>query len=164
MSCAEWQVRIAGEDAAALEHAAACVECSAFARELAANRDALAGVALSEAAAAAVRARVLSDIRRGRRWRWAWAFVPAMAILTGVLLVPTSTTIERPPDLSARLAPPAPAPAMDQVRPKLSPTRYKIRKRSQRPVMARTAPVHEIKLLTDDPNVVIIWLTDEGGS
>jgi hypothetical protein len=103
---------------------------------------------LPDAAVAAVRARVLAAVATPRRsaWRWAWAPALAAAVLLA-LLIPRPAGIAPPPSMAR-----APqAPPLVEVRA-VAP---------ERPRLARTklAVVHTefIKIMTDDPDVVILW-------
>jgi hypothetical protein len=112
---------------------------------------------------AAVRARVLAEIERGRgpRWGLAWGF--ALALAAAVLLVAVWT---RPPQSLVLPMPPAPvAPPMAQV--VRAPAAVQAPRRKQpRQVMVkadRPAEPMVVKLLTDDPDVIIYWITGTKG-
>jgi hypothetical protein len=109
---------------------------------------------------AAVRARVLSELGRERRpaWRWAWALA-VVAVVAAVAPMPHPAPVGqalRPaivPEATARVyGPAAPAPVA-VVGHRRRPSRHEGRPKGlphQEPVV--------IKLLTDDPNVVIYWI------
>jgi hypothetical protein len=103
---------------------------------------------LPDSAAAAVRARVLAAVKTPRRnaWRWAWAPALGAAALLA-LLIPRPAEIAPPPSMArAPQAPPVlEARATVPARPR--PARRK-------PVLVYT---EFIKLMTDDPDVVIYW-------
>jgi hypothetical protein len=106
----------------------------------------LPGAALTQ-----VRARVLGQVRPRRATWWRWSWVPALAAgLAVVTFVPRQQPPVEPPPLIAK----APA-AQPLIRP--APRRAK-------PV----PPIPETqfaRILTDDPNVVILWaLNSEGES
>jgi hypothetical protein len=108
-----------------------------------------------------VRARVLEAVRPKRRFAWLWA--AAVAVAAGVLLVWWTAPLRAP-------VPPLPALARSYPVLVLPPPerveQTKVRPHRPRPLVARAAekePLTVIKLLTDDPNVVIIWLVDKKG-
>jgi hypothetical protein len=130
---------------------------------------------------AAVRARVLAELGRERRplWRWTWvrglaAAVAVVAVMVAVTLIPRPKPVERGaptafvgPAPTVSVGPPAflvygPATPMIAVR-----TPIPVRRRPRALAQARQEgrpgglPHQEpvvIKLLTDDPNVVIYWI------
>ncbi len=88
-NCREWRERIAGDpdDSAAAQHSAVCDDCREFAKGL--------GEALAElreahseevppAVYAAVRARVLAELRPRRKWSWLWAVAGVAALVLGI--------------------------------------------------------------------------------
>jgi hypothetical protein len=106
---------------------------------------------LAPGAVEAVRKRVREQIEKPRfRW-WVWSWVPALAAALAVFAVmPGRETAVEPPPLLAR------APASPVVEPlvkkvfRAAPTRVAAPGR----VAAET---EFVKLVTDDPNVVILW-------
>jgi hypothetical protein len=160
MTCQEWELEIAGEsDRPELAaHLAGCEHCRAFAREMEADRAALASLAPPAAALRGVRIRVMSHLHARRRrtaylW-WAAAVACLAALAFGLLVQP------RAPETLAVVvaAPKAPQPAFAPVSHASRPHR----KRAA--ALARSAPEPTvIKIFTDDPNVVIIWLVDKKG-
>jgi hypothetical protein len=133
--------------------------------------------AIREAHFAAVRARVLSQLAAERRpWRrgiWACGFAAtvAAAILLAAFVGRTPWTARVPLDpLLARLNQPRAerptgASAADQgVHPTVNATHIR-RRHTQLPpyhVVGPPAPQHlVVKLVTNDPNVVIYWITGE---
>jgi len=111
-----------------------------------------------------VRRRVMGRIRRQRQVRW--ALRSAMAVAATVLLVWVASLMVRrapdaappPPRLAWRPEPPA--------TPLVMPAAHKRRVRHRfmsTPLLARAepnAPPLLIKMQTDDPNVVILWMVD----
>ncbi|MBL0157030.1 MAG: hypothetical protein IPP47_08005 [Bryobacterales bacterium] len=103
------------------------------------------------AALAQVRARILAEVRPARMKWWRWAWVPALAAaLAIVAVIPSPAPPIDPPPLLAR------APAAQPL---------------SRPVPRRPKPIPPMpetqfaRILTDDPNVVILWaLNTEGES
>ena len=118
---------------------------------------------LDEAVLADVRASTLGKIRRDRRRPWLWgiaAVAAALLLAAGLSLrtEPTEVVVVRP----APIPPPIVARALPPAAPRLVPV-----PRASRP-SARRALAKEpmkIQMMTDDPDVVIIWLVgEEGGS
>jgi len=109
--------------------------------------------ALPVAALAEVRSRVLAEVRPRARW-WRWVWVPALAAaLAVVALVPLRQTPIEPPPLVAK-APSAPPISRPAARP--APVRVK-----------PPAPKPETqfaRILTEDPNVVILWAMNNEGA
>ena len=175
MSCLQWEERVAlyaGGDLAPVEaqgvecHLSECAGCQVLLSEL---RESLALVQeahsepLAEAHFAAVRARVMAEVegRRVSRWRLVWA--PAMAAAAAVLL---GILWPRPELRMAVPIPPAPsAPVVAKV--KLEPPR--IVPAPARTVVAKAQLAPEaaeqmvVKILTNDPDVVIYWITGTKG-
>ena len=180
MNCVDWEERIAlyaGGDLAPAEapavegHVAECAGCqlllSGLRESMGLLREAHADP-VEEAHLAAVRARVLSELERGanRRWRLGWVY--AMAVAAMVLLMAVW------PRSSKRVAvtvPPAPVVAVAQVpraEPLLpDPQRYGVVEFDEKfkavSVAEKPAEPLVVKLLTDDPNVIIYWITDSKG-
>ncbi|HEY3441459.1 MAG TPA: hypothetical protein VGK29_11930 [Paludibaculum sp.] len=107
------------------------------------------------AALAQVRARVLAEVRPARTKWWHWAWVPALAAaLVVVAIVPRQQPIMEPPPLLARA--PAAQPLSRPVPPIV---------RRVQPATPRSEETQFARILTDDPNIVILWaLNTEGES
>jgi hypothetical protein len=117
---------------------------------------------------AAVRARVLAELGRQRRrvWRWVWAGGLA-AVALAMMLTPRPRPVGqalRPaivPEATARVYGPAPAPVQRAAEIR-RPVVHRRRALTQVKQEGRPGgPPHQqvtIKLLTDDPNVVIYWI------
>jgi hypothetical protein len=96
-----------------------------------------------------------------RRWRLGWVY--AMAVAAMVLLMAVW------PRSSKRVAvtvPPAPVVAVAQVpraEPLLPAVRHRHRPRKVVVKAEKPAEPLVVKLLTDDPNVIIYWITDSKG-
>lgn len=175
MSCLQWEERVAlyaGGDLAAAEahavqhHVAECPGCQVL---LSGLRESLELVqeahseAVNPAHFAAVRARVLAEIdgQTGRRWRFAW--IPALAAAAAVVL---GIVWPRP---ELRMAMPIPtvpgAPVIAKV--KLPAVRHfrlappKVVAKADLPQEAAEPMV--VKILTNDPDVVIYWITGTKG-
>jgi len=159
MNCSDWQIRIAADDvddAAVAEHVSVCPECRDFARELDQNTAALRSIVVDGTAFAALRSRVMAAVQPRRRFGWVWAGASALAIAASVALVWWTAPLPTP------RIPRSPA----RARPLVGPTEVALprqvafhkRRPAKRPVRQQLTA---IKLLTDDPNVVIIWLVDD---
>jgi hypothetical protein len=165
MTCSDWQLKIAAEieDPALAEHLGGCEACRGFAQDLAENAAALRSIEVDPAAYTAVRARVLEAVRPKRRFAWLWAGAAA-AVAAGVVLMWWTAATRRVP------VPPSPVVAhVDRVPelqtvPTVQPVKHdRVRRVHPRRLVARSEPLTAIKMLTDDPNVVIIWLVDKKG-
>jgi hypothetical protein len=174
MNCVEWEERVAlyaGGDLTAAEaqavdrHVAECAGCQillcGLQESLALVREAH-GEPVGEAHFAAVRARVLAEIERSpaRRWRWAW--ITALAAAVVVLLVSLRPGPEIHMTLPAPPAPAAPAVARITSPPHRQPA-AKPRLTQPPPPVQQAAEPLVVKLLTDDPDVVIYWITGTKG-
>ena len=178
MNCKQWEERIAlhaggdldPSDAAAVEqHLAVCTDCRNFATEIEQNlaffRSAHAQP-VGDAHLAAVRARVLAQLtetpRRGWHGKWIYGLVALTAILA--VIVATRSKPVSPPVRQLAVAPapavqPVPAPAT----PKPAPVRHARPRRLLASSMIRRPPLAEpvvVKLMTNDPDVVIYWIAD----
>ena len=178
MNCRDWEERIAlylgGDlsptDAAAVErHLADCVGCQLFSSGLKQSLDLLREAhqePLAPEHFTAVRARVLAALdgrRRTALGRWAW--IGAMAAAAAVLLVMLSIRpVPQPAPLQVATAPPPPvvepppAPRPVGVRPH----RRVVPRRAATPAPQPAQPM-VVKLITDDPDVVIYWITSPKG-
>jgi hypothetical protein len=111
----------------------------------------------------AVRARVMARVERRRavRW-WAWAWVPALAAALFVM-VPREGPVA-PPPLVAR-APGVPvlaAPVVAAVRkPVVVKAAVKAAVKPQAPAVVGDSEF--VKVMTDDPDVVILWALNTEG-
>jgi hypothetical protein len=127
------------------------------------NAAAMHELTIPAAAFAAVRQRVLSEIQAKRR-RTAWWGWPAVAAACAAILVVTYLS-SNPPRPSALVAKKDPPKIEWTVVPVAQRVRHKSSGRSlaqARPVR-KTEPLAVVKMLTDDPNVIIIWLVDQKG-
>ena len=156
MSCMEWEHDIASEleSAELQDHMRVCANCRQFDRELRANVAAMRSVAIDERAFDMVRRRVLAQIqtREQRRTWWIWpaAAAACVAFLCGAVLWPRFQNPAPPALVAFSKAPPKIEWGVKPVRPV--------------PVSlaARREPL-VVKMLTNDPNVIIIWLVDQKG-
>ena len=163
-NCSDWERQIAGERESAelAQHLDACERCREFAGEIEKNRAALGEVVIDAAAFTAVRQRVLSEIQTKRLrilwWRWVGvAAAASVAIISALYFAPRPLKFATPAPIVARVNPPQ---GWD-----LKPVRHTSSGRhlgKLRPVQ-KSEPIVAIKMLTDDPNVIIIWLVDQKG-
>jgi predicted anti-sigma-YlaC factor YlaD len=173
MNCSEWEQEIAGESesVAVEEHLRACVHCREFADELERNRAALQAVEIHPAAFDAVRLRVLSEIRakkqRGAWWAWpAVAAAACVAVLCVSVFLPSWKNPAPPKPLVAAKDPVVMVSSIAPVQQVVKAHHRPIHKFG--PVSASAGPAHKpeplvVKMLTNDPNVIIIWLVDQKG-
>jgi hypothetical protein len=157
MNCADFENRIAaGEtgDPAVAEHVSTCSSCREFANDLAENAAALRSIDVDAAVYTALRARVMAAVEPKRRFGWLWA-VAATAVMTGMAVLWLSAPL-RLPD------PPRPAAVVYRIPAPETPVVHRVvatKKRKEQ--VGRPVLLDAIKILTDDPNVVIIWLVDD---
>ena len=189
MSCKNWEERVAlhaardlaGADAAeVVRHLADCAGCreaaAAFAWTLEVAREVHAEP-IAPAHYAAVRARVMGKLAEERRpvWRSFWAWGLAAAAVAALVVALSVGRTSRSAFRAGVSAPAATAPevAVLQYGPAapVLPVKRPIRKpvAMARPVVRQEGrpggPPHSmtIKLLTDDPDVVIYWIADAEG-
>ncbi len=114
--------------------------------------------ALPPGALAAVRAQVLARAQPRRRNPWRWAWTPALAAALAVAaLVPRGQPPVAPPPLLAR------APSAPSLEPWRRPRRPNRCARSSKP--RRSGEETQFaRILTDDPNVVILWALNSEGA
>ena len=164
-NCSDWEQEIAGERESAelVQHLEACERCREFAGEIEKNRAALAELPIDAPAYTAVRQRVLGEIQAKRsraRW-WGWSAVAAAAC---VVIVSVLYVAPRMQDV----APPAPivavkTPPLIEWTPKLVRHHSSGRQLANARPAQKIEPIVAVKMLTDDPNVIIIWLVDQKG-
>jgi hypothetical protein len=149
------------------QHLAACPDCRQLLEDLQASQAALRELG-SEAVDAtmltAVRAGVLGGIgeRRRRAWPWVAAFTAAAALVVGLVVTPRKP-IEQPrrPEV-ARLPTSERVETTRVVEEPVVPRRRRIARRRATPPPTEAQPL-VVKMLTDDPDIVIIWLIDQRG-
>ncbi len=170
MSCVEWEREIAAEAGTPelAEHLTVCSSCRDFAHEVDSNRAALQALAVDPAALQAMRRGVLQRIESKQRriawWIWPAAAAACAAVVCTILLLPHLRNPAPPVPVEFAKNPPriewtpkAPqAVAMHPIHRKFG------------PVVAKAAPAQKpepfvVKMLTADPNVIIIWLVDKKG-
>jgi hypothetical protein len=128
------------------------------------NAAALREVDISPAAFAAVRQRVLSEIQ-AKKWRtewWSWSAVAAAACVAMLCAAYLAPGPQRPAALVAKKDPP-------KIEWTARTVAQRVHHKSSGRLLADRAPVRKteplavVKMLTDDPNVIIIWLVDQKG-
>jgi hypothetical protein len=155
MNCPDWEQN----SAEFAEHVKVCEHCREFEKNAAALRE----LTIPPAAFAAVRRRVLSEIQAKKRrtmwWTWSAVAAACVAILGVVYLAPSP---QRPAALVARKDPP-------KIEWTARPVFHRVHHKSSGRSLAQARPVRKseplavVKMLTDDPNVIIIWLVDQKG-
>jgi hypothetical protein len=157
MNCPDWE-----QDSAEFrEHVKVCEHCSEFEKNAAALRE----LTIPPAAFAAVRQRVLSEIqaRKQRTIWWTWSAVAAAACVAILFVLYLAPSSQRPAVLVAKKDPP-------KIEwPLAQPVARRVHHKSSGRSLAQASPVRKseplavVKMLTDDPNVIIIWLVDQKG-
>lgn len=165
MNCADWEQQIASElETTELEqHLAACGGCREFAGELEKNRAALCEFSVHPAMLSNVRQRVLGEIqaKKRRAMAWAWSAAAAMACAAILCVLYVAPRFEIPVGPKAILADMHP-PKIEWT-PRVVHTASSGRSFAQARPVRQTEPIVAVKMLTDDPNVIIIWLIDQKG-
>ncbi|MDR3700642.1 MAG: zf-HC2 domain-containing protein [Candidatus Sulfopaludibacter sp.] len=182
MNCTHWEERIAlyaGGDLPAAEaaeverHLGDCPGCQLFASGLKESLQLLQGIhqdPIALAHFAAVRARVMAELEGSLQpwWRKAWMYGLAVAVAAALFLMlalrPAAPVHPKRMAVQVLLpqvdvAPPEP------VVPRVIKAHGVRRPRVRPPAVVPRAPGPPIvvKLLTDDPDVVIYWITDNSG-
>jgi hypothetical protein len=171
MNCGEWEERIAlyvGGDLAgpaaaeAARHLGECAGCQVFASGLRATLETLREghrEEIPQAHYAAVRARVLAELRPRIRWGWVWGVAAAIGVVAAV-------GVERQlrvPELPAVALRTPGAPAAGYAVPVVAVARPA---RVHKAAPARPSQPGEelvVKIETADPDVVIYWITETKG-
>ena len=175
MTCREYEPLIAlyveGDlnDREVDRHLAECSACRELLEDLQASQAALKELsAVDVALLSAVRSGVLAKIesRRLAAWPWVAAFAVAAALIVAVLTVPRQPALITKAPVSSiggadplvRGRPPGRPSVIAEAAPKSKRSRPGGRLRTR-----GSAPLLVVKMLTDDPNIVIIWLVDQPG-
>jgi len=177
MTCREYEPLIAlyveGDlnDRDVERHLAECSDCRELLEDLRVSQAALKELSVVDAAfLSAVRSGVLGRIERRRRRAWPWIAALAAA---AALIVAVSTAPRKPPLIAKVQGPSGGADPLVRGRPPGRPS--VIAQAAPRPKRSRpggrlrtrgSAPPSEplvVKMLTDDPNIVIIWLVEQRG-
>jgi hypothetical protein len=174
MHCQDWEERVAlhlgGDltvaDAAAVEgHLAECTGCRMLWAGIKESLELLQG-AHAEAAApgiyTAVRGRVMAELGTGGRawWRrgWVCALVAAVVMMMALASWPVRRVETLPPRVVAVIPPAPAAQALQAVRARSLP--HKRRVMTAGPVEKPPRQPLMVRLVTDDPNVIIYWIAD----
>jgi anti-sigma factor RsiW len=143
-------------------HVAACEACRAFANEMQECRAALAG--LREAPPMSVRAAVMERVARPQR-SWMWLWKPAAAGFAAA----AAGFVVWLQGIDTRIPPPPAAPVVRAAVPAEG-LEFAPRPEPKPRVVARSKPQtvepqesFMVKLITDDPDVVIYWLFAKRG-
>jgi hypothetical protein len=159
MTCEQWQARIA-EGESAEGHVEQCQDCAEFARSLSASLALLQEAhaePLPEAHYTALRARVMEQVGTRRRFGWWWAAAAAGLAAMLWMLAALPRPVPKPPAVARRVEiPPPPPPLPAAAHPAT------VRRVTRRRVAPPEQPL-KIKLLTEDPNIVIYWIVDNKG-
>jgi hypothetical protein len=187
MICRDWEERIAlyaGGDAGAAEaaavekHLAECAGCQLALSGLRQSMEILQEAhrePVEEAHLTAVRARVLAEIAGERRpwWRQVWVYGAVVAAAVAITIVGLRPATHRPVDVAVvtpaeTVKPPATAlPEPAAVPPVHKRAHVRAARKVEAPIAPPAGPVRAaasepllVKLITDDPDVVIYWISD----
>ena len=187
MNCERFEALIAlqvegdlsGRDAERLEeHLRECSTCRDLHGALSESQAALKDLGTEAADSEAldrVRRRVMAEVTEKRpslvyAWRWKYALAAgAVLVILGVVLSEWGTVTRPPAPLVVQAPPAAPEVVAKKVpQPARMPARQARKRAPLVAVKSRIEPPKEseplvVKLVTDDPNVVIVWLIDRTG-
>ncbi len=181
MNCTHWEERLAlyaggdlppGEAADVEQHLRDCPGCQLFASGLKESLDWLQDMdrePIAPAHFAAVRARVLAELEAARQpwWRKAWLYGIASAAAAALLLM-LVLPHGAPPAAPKRAAVEVrQAPAVQMI-PVRTPPVVRVQRRPKRKLRPPAKPINQgpplvVKLVTDDPDIVIYWIADKSG-
>lgn len=178
MHCKDWEERVAlhvggdlaAADAAGVErHLAECAGCQVFWSGMKESLELLHGAhaeALAPGIYTAVRGRVLGDLQaelasRKVWWRSQWVYGLAAAVVMAVGLASwPRPKVEIPPLRVVAVIPPAPAAqVLRAVQGRSLPHKRRVAAAEQIGNPPPRQPLM-VRLVTDDPNVVIYWIAD----
>ena len=178
MHCKDWEERVAlhvggdlpAAEASAVErHLAGCSGCQVLWSGMKESLELLHRAhaePLPPATYTAVRGRVMAELVDTRRVWWRWAAGLAAAVV--VILVALAVWPERPVPPLPRLAMAVPAaPPVIRTAPEIfraAPEIFRAARVSKRSAPPQPKPVPRqpllVRLVTDDPNIVIYWIAD----
>jgi len=180
MNCNEWEERIAlhasgdlsPDEAVPVErHLSACADCRGFIEELREDLRLLRlahAQPIAEAHFTAVRARVLERLNVTRRPWWRGRWVYGLAALAAVLAIVMATRSKQiPAGVAPDQASVAPVQAAPVQAPRATPPPATVRRPRPSRLLAssasglRHAEPMVVKLMTNDPDVVIYWIADK---
>jgi len=174
--CEQYEVSVAlyaggdlpdSEIAALQSHLAECPDCRLLMDELCETREevaSLAAVELPFGMETAVRSRVLAAVAERRRRAWRWWLAPVAVSVLVLAMIPAvrfSNSKAVPVALNYRPATPA-APVLAPAT-KTAPLVAKVRRER---ATSRPAPERQdefMRIMTDDPDIVIFWSISDGG-
>jgi anti-sigma factor RsiW len=147
------------------EHIAVCADCRELLRDLRESQAVvkeLAAEAVDGALLTAVRAGVMEGTGNRRRLVWPWVATATAALaLLALFLTPSRRPAPEPRPVAVAHTPPKVEAAVSRADP---PAR---RRRPRRRAVSVGPPAPQpqlvVKMLTDDPDIVIIWLVDQTG-
>ena len=146
------------------EHVATCADCRDLLEDLRSSQAALKKLgaeAVDGALLTAVRSGVLSRIDNPRKVVWPWVAAATAALaLPAMLLAPSRPPAPEPRPVAIAQAPPKIEAAVGGASPPARSRRTRRRSVTGRPPAPQQLVV---KMLTDDPDIVIIWLVDQTG-
>ena len=172
--CAQWEADVAlyagGDpvDAEVVRHISECAGCRRFAEEMTAEIERWKQPgAISEEAIEELRRRVMAEIERPRGRRFLFpAAIAAAIVLAAALGIRTLPRQESSPQPVAALSRPQHGADSRPAASRLvsTPARqiHQAARRTQRPVPPNSTRASVIKLLTDDPDVVILLVNSNG--
>lgn len=149
------------------QHLAVCPDCRQLLEDLQASQAALRELGsevVDPAMLTAVRSGVLGVIgdRRRRVWPWVAGFAAAAALVTALLVTPRKPIEQPQPPQIARVPVPERVETARVVEEPVVLRRKRVARRAPPPVWKEEQPL-VVKMLTDDPDIVIIWLVDQRG-
>ena len=155
MTCQECELALAGEERSESvdRHLAVCPKCREFAVDLRENCEVFAAFG-----AEAFRLERTPAISRPGwiQWQWAAAGMAIAAMLA--LALGLRTFLPRSPRIQNVPAQPAQLAVVEAPLPQIRPVVAAVRHRAPRPSPKRREPkILQVKMLTDDPDVVIYW-------
>jgi hypothetical protein len=149
------------------EHLAVCADCRELLGDFRASQAAvkeLGSEAVDAALLTAVRAGVLARIDDRRRAVWPWVAAATAALAAALALLAVLTPARRPVTERRPVAmAQAPPRAQEPPNPPAAGHRPAVRRARRLPSAKRPAPPLVVKMYTDDPDIVIIWLVDQTG-
>jgi hypothetical protein len=177
VTCPEYEPLVAlqltgdlGDRGVALQverHLEECAACRELLEDLRASQAMLRELPAADPAfLAAVRTEVLARVGKKRCAMWAWAVPCAAALATAFLVARLGVTPQKPaPVPIVRMPQPLANTARSEAAPVVrgQPPAQIRRGRRRRSRIEAGAPPLVVKMLTDDPNIVIIWLVDQPG-
>jgi predicted anti-sigma-YlaC factor YlaD len=163
MTCQECELALASEPGEAAEvdrdlvdrHLARCAACREFAGELRANCDTFAAFSRDPIPPVSI-----SVAPRSRPVRWQWAAAIAAMLVLALTITFAMRSGQRIRPVADAPVPQVAAvhPAAEPSLPMITPVRHHApRKPRSNPVQKNEPHILQVKMLTDDPDVVIYW-------